>query len=321
MEDEDQKDPSQVDPAQIDQDTPPNLGEEPEEPEQLVEGEQLEQFDSEPRPKTVVERFRELMAPLYAKIIFSILTIFLLGWLVLSTCSSPHKQLVKMHYVIALDPSWYPLELKSKERNMTAFAEMVMKEIGRMSDVKIDVVQLPTNRLFSEFEKRRFDGVLSALLPPLFANESPYILSTPIYRLGLVLMVGAKKPAESLSEMKDKVVGLVGNARTELNIDLYPGVNFSGYNEASQAIVDLSNKRIDGVIMDSLVAKSYAQGFYAGKFYILKTPLTSEGISLILHNSEDSKKFLSLFDSKLKELRENGEFSRLLNVWQLSEEF
>ncbi len=321
MENEDQKDPSQVDPARIDQDTPPNLGEELKESEQLEAGDELEQFDPEPRGRTIGDRFSDLIAPLYMKIILSLISIFLLGWFAFSLCSSPHQKLAKVHYVIGIDPTWYPLDLKSKERNMTAFAEILLKEIGRMEDIKISIRQLSTNRLFPEFEKKHVDGVISVLLPPLFANESPYIVSAPFYRLGLVLVVGAKKPVESLNEMKDRVVGLVGNARTELNINLYPDVNFSGYSEASQAIVDLSNKRIDGVIMDSLDAKSYSQGFYAGKISIVKTPLSIEGISLILHNTEDSKKFLSLFDSKLEELRSNGEFARMLNVWQLSEEY
>ncbi|MBA3602091.1 MAG: transporter substrate-binding domain-containing protein [Parachlamydiaceae bacterium] len=321
MENEDQKDPSQIDPARIDQDSPPNLGEESNEPDKLEEGDALELLDPEPRRKTIGERFRNLIAPIYIKIILSLISIFLLGWFALSLCSSPNQKLAKMNYVIAIDPTWYPLDLKSKERNMTAFSEILLKEIGRMGDIKIHIRQLSRNRLFPEFEKKNVDGVLSVLLPPLFAHERPYIVSAPFYRLGLVLVVGAKNTVESLAEMKDKVVGLVGNARTELNINLYPDVYFFGYREASQAIVDLSNKKIDGVIMDSLAAKSYSQGFYAGKISIVKTPLSSEGISLILHNTEDSKKFLSLFDSKLEELRSNGEFARLLSVWQLSEEY
>ncbi len=320
MEIEDKKKPSEIDPAQVDQDTPPNLGKESEETLQSQEGNELEQFDPEPPPVTIADRFRELIAPLYRKIILSAASIFMLGWIGLTLCSSPNIKLAKVHYVIGIDPTWYPLDLKSKERNMTAFAEMLLKEIGRMAEIKIDVRQFPTNRLFPEFEKDHVDGVLSALLPPLFASKTPYIVSTPFYRLGLVLVVSAKTLVESLSEMKDKVIGLVGNARTELNINLYPDVNFSGYSEASHAIVDLSNRRIDGVIMDSLAAKSYSQGFYAGKITIVKTPLSSGGISLILQNTEDSQKFLSLFDAKLEELRSNGEFSRLLNVWQLSEE-
>ena len=319
MENEDKKDPSQVDPAHIDQDTSPNLGESNKhlQPEK---GHELEQLDPEPSVLTIGDRFRELIAPLYMKILLSVASIFMLGWIGLTLCSSPDIKLAKVHYVIGIDPTWYPLDLKSRERNMTAFAEILLKEIGRMADIKIDIRQLSTNRLFPEFEKDHVDGVLSALLPPLFATKSPYIVSTPFYRLGLVLVVSAKNPVESLSEMKDKVVGLVGNARTELNINLYPDVNFSGYSKASQAIVDLSNRRIDGVIMDSLAAKSYSQGFYAGKILIVKTPLSSEGISLILHNTEGSQNFLSLFNAKLEELRNSSEFSRLLNVWQLSEE-
>lgn len=310
MENEDQPEPNQ-----IDQDSPPNLGDEANQPEP---GEELEQLESKSEPKSFSERLGNLMTPFYMKAILAGVILALLTWAWQYT-SSPIT-ITKRHYIFSLDPDWYPLQLKSKARNMTAFSEMLLKEIAQRGDLKIDIVQLPTNRLFSEFEKKRVDGVISVLLPPLLLFEEPYLVSQPLYNLGLVLVVGAKKTVESLSEFNGKVVGLVGSARTALNVDLFPQVVFTGYTEATQAIVDLSNKKIDGAIMDPLVAKSYTQGFYAGKFQILKTRLSSEGISLIVHKSEDSKNFIELFNILLAELREDGTYARLLSTWQLSEE-
>lgn len=314
--------PSQFDPGSSDQDSPPNLGEESSEPKSEDEQRELEQFepsDKVEQPKSFLDKLRAFVAPLYMKVILSTLAVLLLSWLGLSKCSSP-VQTIKRHYIIGLDPSWYPLELRSKEKNMTAFVEMLLQEFARSENLKIDFQQLPTSRLFVEFERNHLEGVVSVLLPPLTANVEPYILSDPIFRLGLVLIVNVKRPIEDLKEMKGRTVGMVGNARTTLNIDLYPDVNFSGYNEATQAIVDLNNKKIDGVIMDSLLAKSFTQGFYAGRFYVSKTPLSREGITLIMHETENGKNFINLFNQKLTELRADGSYSRLLNVWQLPEE-
>ena len=264
MENEDQTDPSQ-----IDQDSPPNLGEELTESDTEKKGEELEQLEPVlPSKRGYVDRLRELLAPLYMKVILVGVILSLLAW-AWHSASSP-STVVKRHYVFALDPSWYPLQIKTKERNMTAFSQMLLKEIALKADLKIDVVQFPANRLFHEFERNHVDGVISALLPPLVPNEEPYLVSDPLYNLGLVLVVGAKKNIESPNELNGRIVGLVDDARTALNVALFPEVVFTGYSEASQAFVDLNNKKIDGAIMDPSVAKSYIQGFYAGKFQMLK---------------------------------------------------
>lgn len=295
--------------------------------ENLVEPELESQEDASSDPQdpslepkaNLVQKLKTLLAPLYVKILLSTAALILLTWAGLSTCSTPASKL-KQQYIIGLDPSWYPLHLQGREINMTAFCETLLKEITRDIQVKIDIIRVNSDLLFSEFYKGSFDGVVSMMLPSAESTNLQYIASDPLYRLGPVLVVNAKHPYQSLEQMDGKIVALVGVARVDIAIDHYPDVIFSGYATAPQAFADLENQQVDAVIVDSLAGKSYVQGLYAGKLLIADTPLTSEGILLILHKTKDTELFIELFNQELKNLRENGSYRKLLQAWRVDAE-
>jgi polar amino acid transport system substrate-binding protein len=281
---------------------------------------------SKPTPATRFSRqLQAFTRPTYVRVILATVSLLLLLWAGMTMCSSPAR-LANNRYQVGLDPTWYPLQLRTREKNMTAFCETLLKELSGKLGVHIDIVYTATSKLFTDFDRGKLDGVLSSMLPAALEEEN-FITSQPLYRLGPVLVVNAKTPFKSLSEMNGKIVGLVGDARVDVNIDIYPELIFSGYNNISQAFADLSNRRIDGVIVDSLlaksyahVAKSYAHGLYADKFIISDFLLTNEGILLILHKTKDSERFIEKFDQELKHLREDGAYANFIKAWHVNEE-
>lgn len=256
---------------------------------------------------------------IYVKIIIASLALITLIWIGLSTCSGP-KMMLKKRYTIGMDPSWHPLSLQSREKNMTAFIESLLKRISKNLNVRIDVQKTSASSLFHDFENGKYDGITSAMLPPSIHTGAQFVISEPLYRFGPILVVNAKKPYASLDQMDGKIVGLVGDARYDIPIAKYSDVIFSGYSNPATAFAALDNQRVDGVIVNSLEAKNFVQGLYAGKFIIADIPLTNEGILLILHKKQDSENFIELFDQELKRLRENGSYADLLQLWHVDQE-
>lgn len=205
---------------------------------------------------------------------------------------------------------------------MTAFCETLLTEVSQKLGVRMDIVHTSTAKLFVDFERVKYVGIVSMMLPQSTGlGGVPFITSTPLYRLGPVLIVNKKNPYKTLNEMAGKIDALAGEARVEINIEEYPEVIFSGYSNISQAFADLNNQRIDGVIVDSLQAKSYARGLYANKFIISDFTLTTEGILLILHKTKETEHFMELFNQELKRLRDTGLYINLLKAWRVAGEW
>lgn len=280
-----------------------------------------EESPAPPQVESFKEKLQAFVRPLYMKVILSTLAFILFIWGAVSTCSSPHE-MVKPRYSIALDPTWGALQLGNRENSMTAFIETILYDIAAKLDMRIVIYHASTDILFQEFEKGKYEGIVSMLLPPTThaGISQPIVTSDPLYRLGPVLVVNSKSPSKTLESMSGKVVGLVGESRVDIKINQFPNVIFSGYYNASNAFADLNNHKIDGLIVDSLVAKNFVYGLYSDKLEIANFSLTNEGILLILHKSKNAEMVIEKFNKELKQLRENGTYASLLKTWHVQEE-
>lgn len=267
------------------------------------------------------EKIEAFLRPLYMKVLLSTLSLIFFVWGAVTMCSSP-PEAIKPRYVIGIDPSWGPLELGNRENNMTAFCETIIHDIAAKLDLRILIQHTTTQQLFIEFEKGKFEGIVSMQLPPppRYGLAPALITSKPIYQLGPVLVVNEKNPFQNLGEMSGRVVGLVGDARIDINISKYPNVIFSGYQNDTKAFADLNNRKIDGLIVNSLIAKNSIHSLYANKLKITDFTLTNEGIVLILHKTKNTEKIIEQFNKELQKLRENGTYATLLKTWHIQAE-
>lgn len=278
------------------------------------------QKDSEPSLENFGDKLRDFVRPLYMKIILSFIGIFLLLWAIVTTCSSPPPILQK-RYTIAMDPTWYPLLSQIKQRNMTAFCESLLREVIKDTEIHIDITQDPPDRLFSDLKAEKCDGVITLLLPiPSLTAGYSFLFSSPIYRIGPVLVINASEPIMPLEQMSGSLIGLVGDARMSTDIDRYPTVIFSGYDDIAQAFADLNNRKIDGLITDSVQAKNFVSGLYVNKFHVANFLKEDEGIRLILRDTKTAEFFLHFFNKKLAEFRADGTYSHLLEMWKIPPE-
>jgi polar amino acid transport system substrate-binding protein len=227
-----------------------------------------------------------------------------------ASCSRPEKKL----RVIARDPSWYPLNLMGKENNLLGFTDELLYAIAKEEDLTIELVVTSDSTLLSGLDHGRYDGIITSLTPSL-EYEKDHIFSEPLYLLGPVLVVPMSSTIDSLSGLENKMVGIQRGSATAFDTVRFPSVGITQYDNLLMALDMLTKRNIDAVIMKAIPAYVYTQSFFRTTLKIATTPLTSEGLRLMMNNDSDDDKFMKRFNDGLKRLKENGSYEALTKKW------
>lgn len=275
-----------------------------------------EHRDQEPTNKTTSSwRTYWEKVPSRFRIPFVLLWLLLGLWLLLPTCSSPPP--TNKTYQIAVDDSWWPLRLQDKQYNMTAFIRELTEHIAKQKNLRIHLFTTTSN-LFNLADRGEADGVIS-ILPPPYPQDEHFIVSDALYQLGFVVVVRTDSTLTNSSDITNRTrrIGIVDSAKVLVHVTDYPNVSFTTFTDIGQAITALDKGYLDGIILDNLKASTILLGLYSGKFKILARPIINEGIELYMKKDKENKNFISFFNEGLSELRENGEYAKLITQWGL----
>lgn len=242
---------------------------------------------------------------------------FFLVWGGIRACSAPVGRNPEQLYRIARDPTWYPLNLMGKEKNVLAFSNDLLLMIAKMQKVRLELVSVDSSLLFEGLDKNDFQAVVSSMMPNVL-NSRRYSFSDPFFFVGPVLIVRADSTVKSLEEMKNMVIGIKSDAPVALSVSKYP-VYYRSYTSMTDAFNDLYQKRIDGLLMPILQADTYINTFHHNEFKVVTSPLTDEGLRLVARKNPISEYLLDQFNLGLLQMFEDGSYSALLKKWDLIE--
>lgn len=219
-------------------------------------------------------------------------------------------------YKIGIDSTWYPVSLYGKEPSLTAFSIDLMFAIAKDSRIKIEIVRSGPKRLTELLD----DGIVDGILTPIMTDpnhENKYYFSDPYYRFGSVIIVRKEDNIEGLEGLKNKSLGIKRGSPVLYRIPLDSSVQIVPYESPLGAFAELSRRRLDAVIIDSLLAYLYFEGAFPGKFKITSLPLTPEGLRLMTLQEPYAEKWIESFNESLTRLKEEGVYDRLLIQWNL----
>lgn len=217
-------------------------------------------------------------------------------------------------FLIAIDKSWAPLDLHGQEQYMQGFISELTAKIAKDEEIRIQLVTVASSQLFDSLEKGYYDGVISPLSPNVI-NEEKYIFSEPIYLVGPVLIVPLHSKATKISELHN--VGVKTGFSGIFTLSGSPMTQILTYNDMNIALNDLVRGKIDGLIMGSIDAYAYIQGYYSGKLKVVTSPLTNEGLRLITLNKFFGQELEKHFDRGLLQTKKEGFYQNLLKKWEL----
>lgn len=239
-----------------------------------------------------------------------------LVWLILRVFSGGYSPTVPTYY-IARDSTWYPLDLRGKEKNMVGFANDLIQEIAELEGFKVQVFEVGRSGIFDGLNTGRYEAVYSTLHPnPV--NRKKYTFSDPFYLLGPVLVVPADSNIKSLKDLNGKILGIESGALQIFDIPEPPDVVIIPYDSVSTALEKLDKNIIDAAIVDVLRAYVFTEGFYANRLKVATSPLTDRGLRLAASNKPESLLLVSQFNDGLTKLKESGRYDELIEKWGLT---
>ncbi len=167
-------------------------------------------------------------------------------------------------YTIAIDPSWYPLNLMGRENQLNGFTIDLLQEIAALKKINILKVRENWDNLISHLQQEKYDAILSSLQPYLF-YEKQYDFSSPFLLTGPVLVVPYKSPLTSLDKCAGKEIAVLDGSKDALIVEKYAGIIIRNYNTLGEIFRDLLSGALDGALVDTLPAQAYCQDLYQGQ--------------------------------------------------------
>lgn len=221
----------------------------------------------------------------------------------------------KNTYRIAVDPSWYPLELTGREKNVLAFSIELLQEIAKREKLQLVLVRMNWDNLIWGLREKKYQAVLSTLTPYVFYQRK-YSFSSPYLLTGPVLVLPANETEMSLKEMQGKEIGVIRGSETVALLQVYPGVIIRTYDSVPEALNALVAGQVDATVVDSLTAQGYINDLYQGRLKVVNAPLTEEGLRLLTGFNE-TPRLIERFNKGLAALKSSGQYDVLMRKWGL----
>lgn len=218
------------------------------------------------------------------------------------------------HFVIATDAQWSSLNLKGQERYMQGFVSELLEDIAKDEEIHMTVISVNPSQLFENLDRGYYDAVVSSLSPDVL-NEEKYRFSNIFYSTGPVLVVPLNSKVTSLKEISS--LGFKSGYSAAFVLSIAPQVSIVYYENINQALSDLAIGKIDGLMLDSVEAYAYIQGYYKDKLKVISAPMNESGLRLLTLHGFFGKKLIHLFDDGVERLKEDKTYDKLLERWDL----
>lgn len=222
-------------------------------------------------------------------------------------------------YVIAMDETWYPLQVYDNEEYLSRFSVDIVQSIAAEQHFTAQVVSVEPGDLLSGIDSGEYEGILSSII---LSEEDAvnYLSSKPYFLLGPVLVVSTTSNIKSLKDIKGASIGIIRGFGAINSLDNYVKTNFIfyDYSDRFKLIDDVINNVVDGMILDIMTAHELtASGFDEGRLKIVSAPINNNGLRLIVKNTPEYKRLINKFNEGLKVLKQNGLYDKLLKKWKL----
>lgn len=240
---------------------------------------------------------------------------FLLILLLTIGCTSQPPQ--KSSYTVAQGSFWEFINLYGLDKNVLGFSDDLLLQMNEIEQLNIRTVTSSDHPLTQALERKNIDGIITAL-PPNTPNERLYLFSDPYFEFGLVLLTRKNSSYQTLDDLKNREVGI---ERSSPFASIIQGDDYyflRSYDDVLHAVEDLVKGKIDGVVLNSILANRLSSGLYKGSVHIVGAPLMPVALHLVVKRGENEE-LVKRFNHALHTLKESGLYQKILDYWGLAE--
>ncbi len=215
---------------------------------------------------------------------------------------------------VGLCAQYPPFEsINDKTGQVEGFDVDLAKAIGKEMGVNVTIVDAQWQALLGGVEKGDYDVLVTAMSKQE-ASAGNVGMSTPYYELSEVIVVRSDDDSiKSPSDLEGKVVGVQSATGAEQQVDKLTGIKeVKRYDYNNDAFLDLTNKRVDAVVVGYAYAITEANKKEDLK--VINTPV-GEISELVMVTSKDSVSLREEMDRALEAIQKDGTYQKIVDTW------
>jgi len=222
---------------------------------------------------------------------------------------------------IGLDDTFVPMGFKDEDGNIVGFDVDLAKAVFKEYGIKADFQPIDWSMKENELANGTIDLIWNGYT--VTKSREKKVLFSDAYAQNEQVLVTKKDSDITKAEgMKDKILGAqegssgyeAFNNETKILKDIVKDNDATLYASFNEAMIDLENGRIDGLLIDKVYADYYLK--QAGK-------LDAYTISSVGFKNEDfavgarkeDKELVKKINSAFKELQDNGQYAEISKKW------
>lgn len=222
---------------------------------------------------------------------------------------------------IGLDDTFVPMGFKDKDGKIVGFDVDLAKAVFKEYDIKADFQPIDWSMKENELENGTIDLIWNGYT--VTKSREKKVLFTDPYAQNEQILVTKKDSGITSSEgMKDKILGAqegssgyeAFNNETKTLKDIVKENDATLYASFNEAMIDLENGRIDGLLIDKVYADYYLK--QAGKldaYNIFSVGFKNEDFAVGARKGD--KELVKKINSAFKELQDNGKYAEISKKW------
>jgi ABC-type transport system substrate-binding protein/ABC-type amino acid transport substrate-binding protein len=218
--------------------------------------------------------------------------------------------------VIASDATWPPMEFVDESKNIVGFDIDLIAAIAKDQKFEYEIKNTAWDGIFAGLEGGAYDAILSSVTIN-DERKAKYDFSDPYFNADQGIVVRADDTTiKADKDLAGKTVGAQIGTTGAFAVQAISGATLKEYDTADLAILDLVNKNIDAVVVDTPVAADFAlnSAQFKGKIKLGGTIVTNEVFGLTVQKG-DPKGLLPLFNAGLKNVKASGEYDKIYARW------
>lgn len=232
----------------------------------------------------------------------------------LSACAQPAPASKKL--VIASDASFPPMEFVDEAKKIVGFDIDLINAIAKDQKLEVEVKNTAWDGIFAGLEAGQYDAILSSVTVT-DERKQKYDFSEAYFDANQGIVVRADDSTiKTEKDLSGKTVGVQIETTGAIAVRKIAGAKVKQFDTPDLAMLDLMNKNVDAVVVDTPVAAGYAlqSAQFKGKLKIASEIVTNEVYGLTVKKG-DPKKLLPLFNAGLKNLKASGEYKKIYEKW------
>lgn len=245
---------------------------------------------------------------------FNALLVVVMALALLTACAQPAPTAKKI--VIASDASFPPMEFVNEAKQIVGFDIDLINAIAKDQKFDIEVKNTAWDGIFAGLEAGQYDAILSSVTIT-DERKKKYDFSDPYFNANQGIVVRADDSAiKTEKDLAGKTVGVQIETTGAIAVRKIAGAKIKQFDTPDLAMLDLVNKNVDAVVVDTPVAANYAlqSDQFKGKLKIVGEITTNEVYGLTVQKG-DPKKVLPLFNAGLKNVKASGEYKKIYEKW------